>query len=849
MKYRLLMIVLCVGTFGLLVSSTAQQTDTIIVKEGLALSLGMGYAELIIAPNPVEAKLALGRWEAPHTDERVTMANGDVQTWRSISADEKGWFSDSILRSCYVYASVVVPSERVMILEAMGNEMVYVNGSPRSGNPYCLKDVWESWEPRFDYSLLPVHLKKGKNELLFRCNRGRLKAQLYPPLQPVMFNTRDLTIPDFIVEKKIDTWGSVVIVNCTEKSIEDLEIVSSLGTDRHNTPVGTIQPMSVRKVPFQLIAPSQTEKGTATVFLSLLRNHSNKKEIIDSVSIQFRVVEPGDNHKETFISSIDGSVQYYGINPKFISPGEKGSIEVMASRYALFLSLHGASVEAINQSGSYFPKSWGHIVAPTNRRPYGFNWEGWGRLDALEVMDVVTQRYPIDMDRIYLTGHSMGGHGTWHLGSLYPDKFAAIGPSAGWISFWTYRFRGQQMGDTTEIRKMIRRSTTPSETYEHLPNFSQMGVYILHGSEDDNVPPEQSRSMVEKLQNSHNDFVYHEQPGVGHWWDISDEPGTDCVDWAPMFDFFARHARPFQHQIREIKFLTSNPSVSSTNYWLTIDAQHEQLKLSSAAIRYDPGARRFSGVTKNVARIALDLDVGYSPGNLTVELDSQKITVLPGSAHENKLWFEMTAGKWNVASVPSVELKGSHRYGTFQEAFRNNVMFVYATGGSREENKWAFDKARYDAEKLWYQGNGSVEVVADTKFDVRKDDNRNVILYGNKNSSKAWSTLLAKSPVEVGNGYVRIGTEKFRGKNLACIFVRPRAGSRNASVGVVSGTGIIGMNLNNRLPYLNPGIGLPDCTIFDSDILLKGEEGILMTGFFGLDWTVGNGEFVRKNPR
>ncbi len=848
MNYKLLVIVLFAGMFGLPVISPAQQTDTIIVKEGLALSLVRGYAELIIAPNPIEAKLALGTWEAPQLDEHVTMANGDVQTWRSISADEKGWFSDSILRNCYVYASVVVPSDRVMILEAMGDEMVYVNGSPRSGNPYCLKDIWESWEPRFDYSHLPVNLKKGKNELLFRCSRGRLKAQFYPPLRSVMFNTRDITTPDFIVDHPIDMWGSVVIVNCTEKSVEDLKIVSSLGTDRHNTPVGTIQPMSVRKIPFHVIAPAQKEKGTALVPLTLLSKRGDKKEIIDSVSVQFRVLGSNDNHKETFFSSMDSSVQYYGINPKF-STGEKGSIEVMASRYALFLSLHGASVEAINQSGSYFPKSWGHIVAPTNRRPYGFNWEGWGRLDALEVLDVVTQRYIIDMDRIYLTGHSMGGHGTWHLGALYPDRFAAIGPSAGWISFWTYRYRGQQAADTTDVRKMIRRATAPSETFDHLPNYTQLGVYILHGSEDDNVPPEQSRSMVEKLQNVHHDFVYHEQQGVGHWWDISDEPGTDCVDWSPMFDFFARHARPFAHQIREVKFITANPSVSSKNNWLTIDAQHEQLKLSSAAIRYDPGVQRFSGVTKNVARLALDLDFGYLMENLTVELDSQKITILPGSMHDSKLWFEMTAGKWNVASAPSVELKGSHRYGTFQEAFRNNVMFVYATGGSREENKWAFDKARYDAEKLWYQGNGSVEVMADTKFDVLKDANRNIILYGNKNSNKAWSTLLAESPVEVGRGYVRIGNEKFRGKNLACIFVRPRAGSRNASVGVVSGTGIIGMKLNNRLPYLNPGIGLPDCTVFDSGILAKGEEGILMTGFFGLDWTVEKGEFVRKNPR
>ena len=40
--------------------------------------------------------------------------------------------------------------------------------------------------------------------------------------------------------------------------------------------------------------------------------------------------------------------------------------------------------------------------------------------------------------RTYLTGHSMGGHGTWHLGVTFPDRFAAIAPGRGWISMWSY---------------------------------------------------------------------------------------------------------------------------------------------------------------------------------------------------------------------------------------------------------------------------------------------------------------------------------------------------------------------------------------------------------------------------
>ena len=53
-----------------------------------------------------------------------------------------------------------------------------------------------------------------------------------------------------------------------------------------------------------------------------------------------------------------------------------------------------------------------------------------------------------DPDRIYLTGHSMGGHGTWHLAANDPDRWAAIAPSAGWISFDTYGGRLPSAGES-----------------------------------------------------------------------------------------------------------------------------------------------------------------------------------------------------------------------------------------------------------------------------------------------------------------------------------------------------------------------------------------------------------------
>jgi hypothetical protein len=189
-------------------------------------------------------------------------------------------------------------------------------------------------------------------------------------------------------------------------------------------------------------------------------------------------------------------------------------------------------------------------------------------------------------------------------------------------------------------------------------------------------------------------------------------------------------------------------------------------------------------------------------------------------------------------------MKNARRYGTFKEAFRNSMALVYGTTGTAEENSWAFARARYDAEKLWYQGNASVDVLADTEFDPSREPDRNVILYGNSRTNRLWKSLLAGSPVQVDRGRITMGDRTEKGSDICCLFVRPRAGSDIASVGAVSGTGIEGFRLSHLMMYLEPGLGLPDVTAFTPELLTEGGKGMLLTGFFGLDWSIPSGEFV-----
>lgn len=814
----------------------AQTVTEETLQEGLVLKLSDQNRRSLLPPDPVEAALAAGTWQAPSAGAKVKLTETETGTWEKIQADSTGWFSGRSFSNSYVYFSYPSPESRIQLLEGMAHNHAFINGQPRVGNRYQYKENWEAWEPNFSYGLIPVWLNSGANDLLFKCERGQLKVKLHTPKSAALFNAVDVTLPDLIIGETIDTQGAIVVINASTKTVDDL-YVQSQGDQRlvSKTRLPELPPLSVRKIGFSLRGPAPEKTGTLALTLQLRQEDGQQAQLMDTATITVRILAKNATHKRTFISAIDGSVQYYAINP--------AQTDDKTEPKALFLSVHGAAVEAINQAGSYLGKTWGHIVAPTNRRPYGFNWEDWGRLDALEVLDLAQKNLTIDPNRVYLTGHSMGGHGTWILGATYPDRFAAIGPSAGWLSFWSYRVR-DAMPESTAIEKMLMRPTSISNTLALAPNYQQHGVYIIHGADDDNVRAEQSHIMVEHLQKFHKDFVYHEQPGAGHWWDVSDEDGTDCVDWLPLFDFFARHARPGAERIRQVKFITANPGVSASNYWLSIEAQQEQLKFSTADIHFDPGKGRFVGATENIARLALDLSHLKPVEKLTVVLDSQQIADIPWPEKTEKIWLEHKADQWTLAGPLSPANKGPHRYGTFKDAFRHRFVLVYGTRGNKIENDWALAKARYDAESFWYQGNGSVDIIADVNFDPRVEPDRNVILYGNASTNAAWKILLGTSPVQVQKGLVRVGERTLKGDNLGCLVIRPRPGSDRASVGAVAGTGIVGMRATNTLRYLQAGYAFPDCLVFSSDIFTGGVKGIKAAGFFGLDWRMENGEFA-----
>jgi len=825
------------------VIALASDAKELALTKGLAVGLIGLYGRSAVASDLLAWQMAQGTMAAPREGLVVGKnAKGEEQKWAAVEAAKEGWFENRALAGGYLYVAVDSARPRTMILDATGFYVAWVNGEPRGGEKYGA-----------DYLRHPVRLTKGRNVLLFRGERGRFKGRLYEPPADVFFTDKDLTLPDLVLGEKASVWAGLRLVNATEERLEGIEVLYRTGGREEKAAIGVgVAPLLTLKLAVPLAIDAPAAEGAVKIEFRARARAGRRTVETPPFTVELKAVPPSAHHSRTFVSGIDGSIQYFGVVPRTggdpMQPGRTN-----AAKPALVLTLHGAGVEGIGQARAYQPKDWCWIAAATNRRPYGFDWEDWGRLDALEVLAEATRLFGTDPARTYLTGHSMGGHGTWQVGATVPGPWAAIAPSAGWHSFSSYG-GGAAYKDPTPVEKMLARANNPSETLGLVRNLLQYGIYVLHGDQDDNVPVTQARDMRELLGKFHPDFAYYERPGAGHWW------GNECVDWPPLFQFLKDRVRPSDAEVRRVEFVTANPGISAGSRWVGILAQTKPLELSKVVIERDEPGRAFKGMTENVERLAIDIPefvAGKAAGNaggsatggtVVVELDGSLVEIALGPG-PGTLYLERGEKGWIRAGEPALGSKGPHRAGGFKDAFRHGFVLVYGTRGDAAEDARAFGKAKFDAEMFWVRGNAGIEVLPDTAFDVAKDRDRSVILYGNADTNAAWAKLLANSPVEVRKGWARIGEKRTAGEDYAAYFVRPRPGSDVASVGAVAWTGKAGWVAASPGQYFISGASFPDLLFFSAEALRSGTDGVRAVGWFGNDWSLERGDIVWNEGR
>jgi predicted peptidase len=181
-------------------------------------------------------------------------------------------------------------------------------------------------------------------------------------------------------------------------------------------------------------------------------------------------------------------------------------------KWPLMLFLHGAGERGTDvnrvaihgpmslvKQGTNFPFI---IVAP--QCPEG---EIWDNEPLLQLLDRIESTYAVDTNRVYLTGLSMGGYGSWRLGLAYPERFAALAPICG----------GANM-----IEVILG-----SWEKERCKQMLRLPIWAFHGAKDDVVPPIESERVINSLKGiGHKNIQLTVDPQAKHdsWKDAYADP-------------------------------------------------------------------------------------------------------------------------------------------------------------------------------------------------------------------------------------------------------------------------------------------------------------------------------------
>jgi Phospholipase/Carboxylesterase/MORN repeat variant len=200
------------------------------------------------------------------------------------------------------------------------------------------------------------------------------------------------------------------------------------------------------------------------------------------------------------------------VNYHYISYTPKEYNEDTIKKWPLIIYLHGGSgrgtdtiklyccgIPDLIWRGRKFPFI---IVAPQCPVHHRWSTDNWFE----NFYKDVTTKYRVDTNKVYLTGVSLGGDGTWYLAIKYPEKFAAIAPMSGFTRHIDY-----VMNNTDKL--------------------IDIPVWAFHGKIDKVVQFEDTEWMINQLKGKNEDLKFTADPEVGHWIDWLVYPQQELYDW------------------------------------------------------------------------------------------------------------------------------------------------------------------------------------------------------------------------------------------------------------------------------------------------------------------------------
>ncbi len=461
------------------------------------------------------------------------------------------------------------------------------------------------------------------------------------------------------------------------------------------------------------------------------------------------------------------------------------------------------------------------------------SYTGIGEKDILKCIEMAKEKFNIDEDRIYLKGESMGGGGTWYVGTRHTDIFAAIAPVYGG---WDYHSNM----DKEQFSKLSEREIfdlEKSSSFAQADALLTTPVFVTHGDIDESVDVKYSRYAINLLQRWGYDIRYHEYPGFGH----EGIPYTDeVISW---FLQHKKNAAPEKVRVRSAALNSAHSNwvkiLQRENPYAFIEAEAEVL-------------------INNTIRLATEnaLAVELTPPAELIN-PNKKVTVV-----------------WNVEDIREVEIKDG-KITLFDKNYKPAVLiknpeiegpishlattpFAVIIGTSSKDslmNKLCRMKANEFVSywKNWQKY--EPRVFLDTELNESDMKKYSLILYGDTKANLITKKLGNKIPLEISSNKIVLAGRTFEAEDACVQMVYPHPFNNERYVAVIGATSGAGMFFcdNRNAAY---DFSIQDGSIGNSRLGFPAEKLIIARGIFNYDWKIndkfldtGDAEMIKNCPR
>lgn len=459
---------------------------------------------------------------------------------------------------------------------------------------------------------------------------------------------------------------------------------------------------------------------------------------------------------------------------------------------------------------------------------------GAGEADVLDVVAEMQKRYPIDPDRVYLYGYSMGGMAVYSLGGHYPGRFAAGVVLAGRADSPLLMGTGG-LATLHPFKQFLVRTDTPIELCE---NFVNTPLRVYHGADDTVVKPSEAERMAARLKEIGCDVTLNLPPG-DHWSLFDVMQDEEPVTWLLKQK---REANPKTGWLRNFSLAFGRYGDAGG-----MEVNHVTGKLEPFELNWTNGDKlELNKVSGNVAEVYLGrreiFKVVSKAGNEGMALNALTGQGGPAPVFFSRLpEYKVERFKDDQGNSYDPSWKSPVRCGPIKGATCRGFIVVYGTSGGEEATARLKAQALKFADEWYAFAKSRPPVKADADVTVPETKAKNLFLFGEEQENILHAACAAtkKLPFVVKDGSATIGgkTVPLKDRGLMYLFPSPLEGAGPSCSVVICA----GLSYGEHLPSNHKLDLLPDFLLYTAEPDLDGTRTNqpVCAGFFDGKWKLG----------